>query len=608
MWIAEHTLCWREEDISMRSGHPSAPGYRGLRNWLRRVAAIVLVPLVLVVVASPAQAHPNVVATFPDAGFNSADSPKRIGLAFDEPVSVQHLSLHRNGGETVSTTKPRLTQRGNTIYVKPTTSLPQGVYTARWQITAEDGDIVSGSFEFSVGVPGSSLPSGLVDSSTVDPVVVGILRWLVFVGLSLGLGGVLGDYFVRDRVRRAQSGEPVELYAPRPWTGVGATVGVVAVAGLVGHQIGGGDLAGSGRSFTVDAFASSQVGPLLVAELAGFAMALFASAAGARRVTAIGLLLVVVAEGWRSHVHAQSAWFGSVTIGVHVAVAAIWVGTLIHIVRTAIIWREQRRQIVALFRRYIRFALYGYLIVVTTGTMAAILVLPSWGSLTENLYGRILLAKIGAVLLVSALALGARRGLGRPISTFQWRGLKLAKAERVALIGVVAFSALLTTVAPPRPERSGLVAFPAPITRPAVYVGTLAGQVSTALIASDSRVLIRLDVPDSSSAPRHRVEATTRFGNDGPTRLRLRPCGTGCFTAPVAWHLGRNVVDLNIRSQGWQGGGVRFVVPWPPQDGQRAFDRMRKAMSHRSRLVLTEHVTSNTQSSQSMSSTLSLSE
>lgn len=593
----------------MQPEGPLITGHDRSSNWLRHVAVVLFGPFFLIVVAaSPAQAHPNVLTTFPDAGFNSARSPEHIGLTFDEPVSVQRLSVQGSRGQSIRTTKPTLTRRGTTLAVQPTASLPDGVYAVRWQITAEDGDIVGGSFEFSVGDSSSSPASASVNTATVDPVAVAILRWLLFVGLSLGLGSLLGDHFVRDRVRRARASGRAELRAPRPWTGVGAAVGLVAVAGLVIEQIRRAGAAGSGPTFSLPAFINSQVGPLLVAELAGFAIALAAVVTRARLVTVFGLLVVVAAEGWRSHVHAVSGWLGSVTIGVHLVVASLWVGTLVHIVRTAIDWSEDRRQVVALFRRYIRYVLYGYLIVVATGTVAAILVLPSWGSLVHSWYGRILLAKIFTLVLVSALALGARRGLSRPISTFHWQGLRFARAERVALVAVLVFSALLTAVAPARPAKSALMAFPAPISGLAVYAGTLVGQVSTSLIASDGRVLVRLVVPDtgSGSSTAFQVVAAARLGNGRPTRLTLRPCGTGCFAAPVAWLRGKNIVDLNIKAGGWQGGRTSFDVPWPPQDGQQAFDRMRKAMTRQSTLVLTEHVTSNTQSSQSMSSTLTL--
>ena len=62
-----------------------------------------------------------------------------------------------------------------------------------------------------------------------------------------------------------------------------------------------------------------------------------------------------------------------------------------------------------------------------TGTLAAFLVLPSWGALTSTTYGRVLLIKFSIVVLVSTLALAARRGLRRPISKHRWGWLAIRR-------------------------------------------------------------------------------------------------------------------------------------------------------------------------------------
>lgn len=577
-------------------------------RWIRKLALLVLVPaFILLSLASPAQAHPTLLETLPKAGFSYAESPVEIGLVFDEPVGIQRLSVHGQARGLIATSDPSRSPDGTKIIVTSDEPLLDGNYTVRWQIAAEDGDIVDGAFDFGVGVSSATALGVTGDSDTVGLGTVAVLRWVLFGGIALALGGLAGDAMVRDRVRRARSRLEIELPAPRPWVLGGSMIGLVAVFGLALVQTGGGNLLDGVSGFSVNGLTSSDVGWLLIVEAAGFSVSTLAAMRSRRDLALAGLIPIIVAEAWRSHLHADSAWLGSATIGVHLAIAALWVGVLTHLVRTAFHWRDNRRQVVALFRRYAKFALAGYLAVVTTGTVAAILVLPSWGALTSATYGRVLLIKLSIVALVSCLALAARQGLRRPISTHQWGGLRFARPEIAGLIAVLGTTALLTAVSPA--PASSESSFPTPVAGPAVHLGDLAGQVSTGLIASDGRLQVRLHVPESSATAvqRYRVRGRAKLANGKTVPLKLKPCGTGCFTAPHAWPQRETTIDLSVRADGWEGGDVEFAVPWPPRDGQPTFRRMLATMSQQPKVLLAEQVTSNTQRPEGMSSELRLS-
>lgn len=558
--------------------------------------------------AAPAQAHPTLLETLPKAGFSYAESPVQIGLVFDEAVDVQRLTVRGQARGPIATSSPSLSTDRTTATVTPVEPLPDGNYTALWQVTAKDGDIVDGTFTFGIGVKAAATVGGAAGTTdTVGLALVTVLRWMLFGGIALSLGGLAGDAIVRDRVLRARRQVNQDLAAPRPWVLGGSILGLVSVAGLFLVQAGSGDLLDGVRNLSVTSIASSQADLLLAVEFAGFSLSTLAAFRSARRMALAGLIVVIGVEARRSHLEAESAWIGSVAIGVHLAVAALWVGVLAHLMRAAARWRGSRRQVVALFRRYAKFALAGYLVVVGTGTLAAILVLPSWDALTSTTYGRVLLIKLGTVALASALAVAARRGLRRPISTFRWKGLRLVRFEIAGLIGVLAASALLTTL-PPAPESTGSI-LPPPVAGPAVYLGDLAGQVSSGLIASEGQVQLRLHVPESSTdeVQVYRVRGRAQFADGKKMALTLKPCGTGCFTAPVAWSRRQTTVDLKVGAAGWQGGAVEFTVPWPPRDGDPTFQRMLDTMAQEPKVLLTEQVTSNTRRPEGMSSRLRLS-
>ena len=577
---------------------------RGARNLL----LLTLVPaFILIAFASPAQAHPTLLETLPRAGYSYSQSPVEIGMVFDQPVAVQRLTVLGQARGLIATSKPLRSPDGTRITVTPDRPLPVGNYPGRWQITAEDGDLLDGTFDFGVGVLSGTSGGASGTTDTLGLGKVALLRWMLFGGIALALGGLVGDAMVRDRMRRAQLTRGLDLTAPRPWVLSGSLLGLLAVMALALIQVGRGDLLEGITGFSINKMTNSAAGWILLVEFAGFSLSALASLRSYHRVALFGLTSVVVAEAWRSHLHAASAWLGSSMIGIHFLVAALWVGVLIHVVRTALRWREDRRQVVALFRRYATFAFAGYLVVIATGTLAAFLVLPSWGALTSTTYGRVLLIKLSIVVLVSTLALAARRGLRLSISTHRWGGLRFARFERAGLVAVLGITALLTAVSPAPASRGS--SFPRPIDGPAVYLGALAGQVSTGLIASEGQLQLRLHVPESTTAnvQSYRVRGRAQFADGEELPLTLKPCGTGCFAAPIAWTRGKSTINLSVHATGWAGGNLKFVVPWPPRDGHRAFQRMLVAMAKQPKVLLTENVTSNTRRREGMSSQLRLS-
>lgn len=165
-----------------------------------------------------------------------------------------------------------------------------------------------------------------------------------------------------------------------------------------------------------------------------------------------------------------------------------------------------------------------------------------------------------------------------------------AQLERASLVVVLGLSGLLTAVSPAPATRGS--SFPPLIDGSAVYLGILTGQVSTGLIAS---------------VQSYRVRGRARCANGQELPLTLKPCGTGCFAAPIDWAKGKSTINLSVHATGWNGGNLTFVVPWPPSDGQRASQRMLVAMAKQPKLLLTENVTSNTRRREGMSSQLRLS-
>ncbi|MGH8775826.1 MAG: copper resistance protein CopC [Jiangellaceae bacterium] len=541
---------------------------RAARRWRRGSWALLATAAFLIGSAAPAAAHPTLLATTPEAGYAVATAPRQVVMAFDEPVEPGAVAVLGDGGEAVRTGPVAVEQGGRRLVVPLREDLAAGRYVVRWTVTAQDGDVVESAFDFAVGTSSASLRGRSGEQSPGLPAVV-LLRWLLFTGLAVAAGEVVGE-----RLARRVHADAI----PRTLVRIAAGLGAAAAAGLLVHVL---IVGGTGRAT-----------PLLALEVAGFA-----AAAVARRgpVAAMGLAAVVAAEAWRNHLGAQDGAAGALLVAVHLAAVAAWVGTLVYVLRIARIsgWRGRgvRRLVVA----YARMALALVVLVAVTGTVSSLLLVPSVSALVETAYGRTLLAKLALVALVVGLAFTARRRLRRADQPGMGRA---ARSEAAALGGVLAATALLVSLPTPAPATEDL-GVPLPATRPLVRVGTLAGQVAVGLVASVNQLELRLRVPDSSvelleaPPPAYRVSARVS-SSAAPATVALRPCGPGCLVGPYAWRAGPNHVDLRIEADGWHGGAALLRVSWPPQLDSQILDRVVAVMRAQPAFTVMETVTSDT--------------
>jgi putative copper resistance protein D len=138
----------------------------------------------------------------------------------------------------------------------------------------------------------------------------------------------------------------------------------------------------------------------------------------------------------------QDQLLGAVSIAVHVAAAALWVGGLGALL---VLVAPHRDALAAALPRYSWLAGGCLLAVTATGVVNAVVRLDTWSALVDTGYGRLLVAK--AVLLVALGGLGglARRRLHtgrRPV--LRWAGIEVA-----AMAVTIGVAATLSQTPPP---------------------------------------------------------------------------------------------------------------------------------------------------------------
>jgi copper transport protein len=255
-----------------------------------------------------------------------------------------------------------------------------------------------------------------------QPVVweTAVARWLLFAGLAVALGGLAG----RGLARQYKGRFPAPL--PAPWALRGSLLGLVASAWLAG-------------------IGASRV--LCLVELVAFALAALLLRLRQPGWAAAALLAVVVAEGLRGHPETIIPVVGALITYCHLVPAVLWAGMLVYVLRAAIAWRDHPEEMRGLVRLYAAAAAWLFALLVITGVISALVLVPLHSLLTTT-YGRVLIVKAALVVLAAGFAVAGRvwlrrrpdRGAGPALAT---------KLECTTLAAVLAVTALLTALTPP---------------------------------------------------------------------------------------------------------------------------------------------------------------
>jgi methionine-rich copper-binding protein CopC len=131
-------MCWQAHN------RHSKPGF-----------ALLVGLLVLTVLTGTALAHAGLKSARPAPGETVDQSPAEILLTFTEPVTEGSISLLNADGEVVPTTL-RDSPRPDQVLASVDISLVSEEYRVLWMATSDDGDPVTGSYNFSVASKSNS--------------------------------------------------------------------------------------------------------------------------------------------------------------------------------------------------------------------------------------------------------------------------------------------------------------------------------------------------------------------------------------------------------------------------------------------------------------------
>lgn len=284
--------------------------------------------------------------------------------------------------------------------------------------------------------------------------VVALLRWLLLCALAGAIGGIAGRALARGQAA------PGPAALPGPGALRASLLGLAVSAGLAIEILGDNRLAAALTHPSLSRLLHTGDGVIAVVELASFAVAALLLRLRRPGLSVVPLLAVVGAEGVRAHPDGVVPVGGAMLTWAHLLPAAMWAGMLWYTVRAAVAWRSDPAAVRRLVRWYSLAAAWLFTLMVVTGVVTALVLVPV-GSLLTTTYGRVLIVKAALVAAAASLAVAGRIWLRRasgpvPAPGGPRSGPALATKLEVGTLAVMlAVTAVLTVLTPPQaPIRS----------------------------------------------------------------------------------------------------------------------------------------------------------
>lgn len=419
--------------------------------WAVQLIRIALPPLiVLIALVGAAQAHAVITGSEPADGAVVVGSPTEITIRFSEPVSLSRAQVLDPDGHNIL--EPDAAQGGDRgLLLTLPNPLAEGTYIASYHVVSLDGHPIAGSLVFSVGYVSGTAPSQETDGTKVWRWAFVASHAIFYLGLFGAGGGVIYTLMAkpaessRETTRRVVAGSAL--------LGLGAAL---VTLGLQGALLMGGPPQTLLDPAAWQAGIASTFGRTALCAMLG--LTLIGLGSRPRRLAAsepfrlIGGVLVLGSFALSGHVvTGEPRGLTTPSLLLHVAVTALWVGSLLPLYRAL---ETPIAEAGPLLGRFSRLAIWAVPVLILAGLVMAALQVRSPQALISTEYGRLFLVKMAlATALLGLAALNRFR-----LSPALVRGDKGAVvrlgtsvlAEIGLVVAILAVTASLGTTPPPR--------------------------------------------------------------------------------------------------------------------------------------------------------------
>jgi copper transport protein len=543
------------------------------------VATSALVVAVMLVYASTAFAHAQLLDTSPQSGATVASQPAEVIFKFNQAVggtlgAVRVYDARGNEVDDLAVAHPDGQERWMGVGLEA--HLPDGTYTATYRVISADTHIVYGGLVFNIGhagTPPKFTVAGLLsrnESGRATKIAFGVVRSLDYLSIALLVGG-LG--FLLVAWQPGLSTAELDLQAQTRWLAASQAfaqrlrliLALAVVLGVVASALG---VLLQGASAAGVSLWSSLQGPILENTLGsrfgqvwglraavwlvlGVLLLLTPSAFWPRPrrwmiiAMGVGAAYLVCTPALAGHASTQSP----ITIFlpadiVHVLAASVWVGGIACLLfalpaaTRCLEPAERSGLLVGVLLRFSPLALGAVVAIALTGVVQAYIDVRTIHGLLHTTYGGLVLAKTALLLCLIALGWINRErlipALGRLVDNERAPGAvgmlirRSLRWELALMLCVLGVTAALVSYAPPIDAAGGPFSINTTLGR-----AELEMTVAPARVGSNTIHLYLIDAKSGvqfTATKELTVTATLPAKGIGPLALKPNLAGPGHYT------------------------------------------------------------------------------
>lgn len=371
-------------------------------------------------------AHAYITNSTPSENEILETAPNNVYIEFNEKIQTGFtiLNVLNSSGERVDQKNVQIdpnTEKSITVDLKP--DLPNDIYTVEWRVVSADGHSVSGMIPFSVGeLPeGATFPTQQENGNMFTFISTMINKGFLYIGFTLYMGLVLfyliwykGNTLSNRLVKRTKSVSITTI-----------TLLAISIVSFIIIQTqsyaGGGLLAALSVSNLLETLKSTKEGTIWILQII-LLVILFVSHLSIWKkeaylekkrwvIPGLAFLGIMLSKAFLGH--PSSSPYETVAIlfdFAHLVSASIWLGGMLVILlflREGIFARKGEGHDLywGSMEKYSLWALFSVAVLVISGAINGSLLIPDFHSLVSTAYGKVLLIKVG--LLVLMLIFGA---------------------------------------------------------------------------------------------------------------------------------------------------------------------------------------------------------
>lgn len=409
--------------------------------------------------------HAILLQAEPAANSQLRSSPEQIRLTFNERLEKQlfHIKVRDQRGVMVTNQSALLSEDQRQVQLNIPT-LSEGVYTVSYQVISADGHPIKGAYIFTIG----QAIAGTDEEASVSGPHAGhsdhdhghghmhdshslqgqLPLWFVRIIYFTSMLGVTG-LAIWGLVIRKEATEIRQLH--RRWTYRLLIFFIIALCGSGLFQF-GEVLGESGGSDVIALLLGTNAGlswtiSLLLA-VSGFFIILRAVWSDI-----IWVFLLLGAKSFNGHAMSAESPIPTLILNtIHLIAASLWVGGLLYIILLGSRRAQRRRAFIPIFSRV---ALVSIIVLVATGTLYTLLMLPKIHYVIYTLWGQLLLIKIvlvvGVIIVASIIRRHYKKRLFKSLVDGQKtyvRSNRLLHIDLALMLCIIVITSLFTILNP----------------------------------------------------------------------------------------------------------------------------------------------------------------